>query len=419
MKLNSLSILVVALCISVLPMQSRAAEEQRLALVIGNSAYRAAPLRNPVNDATLMSETLRELGFDVSLHTDMDRRDMRRAISDFGAKLEESKGNAVALIFYAGHGVQINGENYLIPVDAEIYAEVDIEIEGIKASTMLNTMAWSDSRMNIVILDACRNNPFIASARSSSGGLARMDAPTGTLLAYSTAPGMVAEDGSGRNSTYTQALARAMKQPGQKVEDVFKRVRVSVLERTSERQVPWESSSLVGDFYFSGGPEDAQQYASLPEPAAEPAPLVSTDIAAAMADPVPPPGGIRALLPMHTEEPQTRPLPIDGVWRMSLTNTRVRIENGRSWSVDGYPTHVVMAVHPGQVLTRNLKSDGEGGYIGEDLPSISDLQMTLRPDMTLAARIGPVTGPIDFFLTPIAIDDPVAFRVELEKVRGN
>ena len=337
MKIKSLSILIVTLCVAVLPMQSRAAEEQRLALVIGNSAYRAAPLRNPVNDATLMSETLRELGFDVSLHTDMDRRDMRRAISEFGSKLEESKGNAVALIFYAGHGVQINGENYLIPVDAEIYAEIDIEIEGIKASTMLNTMAWSDSRMNIVILDACRNNPFIASARSSSGGLARMDAPTGTLLAYSTAPGMVAEDGSGRNSTYTQALARAMKQPGQKVEDVFKRVRVSVLDRTNERQVPWESSSLVGDFYFAGGPEDAQQYASLPEPAADPAPFISTDIEAAMADPVPPPGGIRALMPMHTEEPDREPLPIDGVWRLSLNDARIRIKNGKSWGCGRLP----------------------------------------------------------------------------------
>ncbi|MEQ9491080.1 MAG: caspase family protein [Alphaproteobacteria bacterium] len=412
-------VVLAGLLMSVLSVQVRASDEQRIALVIGNGDYRSAPLRNPVNDATLMSETLTELGFDVSLHTDAGRRDMRRAIADFGKKLEDAHGNAIALIYYAGHGVQIDGENYLIPVDAEIFEALDVKIEGIQASAMLDAMAWTDSRMNIVILDACRNNPFVTVSRTSGGGLARMDAPTGTLLAYSTAPGMVAEDGTGRNSPYTQALARAMKEEGRKIEDVFKRVRVSVLDRTNERQVPWESSSLVGDFYFAGPPPDGQQVASLPEPAVDPAPFISTDIDAAMADPVPPPGGIRALMPMHTEEPETRPLPIDGVWRLSLTNTRVRIRNGRSWAIDGYPTHLVMAVHPGQVLTRNLKPDGDGGYTGEDLPSVSQLQMKLQPDMTLAASIGPITGPIDFFLTPIAIDDPVAFRVELEKARGN
>lgn len=419
MKNMTLYALIVAVVAMVLPMQAHAEEEQRIALVIGNGDYKVAPLRNPANDANLMAATLTELGFEVSLHTDMDRRGMRRAIADFGKSLEEAQGNAVALIYYAGHGVQINGANYLIPVDAEIFAEVDIEIEGIDASKMLNTMAWSDSRMNIVILDACRNNPFVVSSRSSAGGLARMDAPTGTLLAYSTGPGMVAEDGTGRNSPYTQALARAMKQPGQKVEDVFKRVRVSVLDRTNDRQVPWESSSLVGDFYFAGGPVEGQQYASLPDPVAEPAPLVSTDIEAAMADPIPAPGGIRALMPMHTEEPATKPLPIDGVWRMSLTNTRIRIKEGRSWAVDGYPTHLVMAVHPGQIISRYIEPSGTGGYTGDDLPSISELHLQLRPDMSLAAKVGPLTGPIDFFLTPIAVDDPVAFRIALEKVKGN
>jgi len=222
----------------------------RLALVIGNSDYQFSPLPNPVNDAALMAATLRAVGFEVFEHTDLNRRDMKRAFSDFGAKLEEGDDNTVGLIFYAGHGVQIGGENYLIPVGTQIYDELDVEIEGIRASSLLGTLRDADTAMNIVILDACRNNPFKGSARAASRGLAKMDAPTGTLLAYSTSPGNVAEDGTGNNSTYTAALARAIQSPGTKVEEVFKKVRINVMDRTQGRQVPWESSSLVGDFIF-------------------------------------------------------------------------------------------------------------------------------------------------------------------------
>lgn len=226
----------------------------RVALVIGNSDYRVSPLPNPVNDAALMAATLRSVGFEVLEHTDLNRREMKRAFSDFGLKLEDSGKNTVGLIYYAGHGVQIGGENYLIPVGTQIFDELDVEIEGIRASSLLGTLRNSDTAMNIVILDACRNNPFKARSRSGTRGLAKMDAPTGTLLAYSTSPGDVAEDGSGNNSTYTAALARAIKNPGAKVEEVFKKVRVNVMDRTQGRQVPWESSSLVGDFVFVDEP---------------------------------------------------------------------------------------------------------------------------------------------------------------------
>lgn len=239
---------------------------QRIALVIGNSDYEYAPLANPVRDAALMAETLREVGFEVLEYTDLDRRDLTKAFITLGEKLENAGTNATALVYYAGHGAQVNGENYLIPVGARIEEEIDVEIEGVRASSLLRTLKKAKSALNIVILDACRNNPFESSGRSATRGLAKMDAPTGTLLAYSTAPGKVAEDGSGNNSTYTRALARAIKTPGAKVEEVFKTVRVSVVDRTQGRQVPWESSSLTGDFIFQE---------KLPEP--EPVVTASTD----------------------------------------------------------------------------------------------------------------------------------------------
>jgi len=234
------------------------ASQPRIALVIGNSNYEDAPLANPVRDATLMAETLRDVGFDVLEYTDLDRRDLTRAFLALGDKLEQTDGNAMALIYYAGHGAQVNGENYLIPVGARIEDEIDVEIEGVRASSLLRTLRKAKSSLNIVILDACRNNPFESASRSAGRGLAKMDAPTGTLLAYSTAPGKVAEDGSGNNSTYTRALARAIKTPGAKVEEVFKTVRVSVVDRTQGRQVPWESSSLTGDFIFLEKPPEPE-----------------------------------------------------------------------------------------------------------------------------------------------------------------
>lgn len=222
----------------------------RYALVIGNSNYSFAPLRNPAQDASLMAATLRVLGFDVSEYQDVAQRDLKRAVVDFGRKLEQAGKNAVGLVYYAGHGVQVNGENYLIPIGAHIRDELDIDIEGVRASIILSALERAGNSLNMVILDACRNNPFQSSTRAVRSGLARMDAPSGTLLAYSTSPGNVAEDGTGRNSPYTQALAQSMRIEGAKVEDVFKRVRIAVMERTNNRQVPWESSSLTGDFYF-------------------------------------------------------------------------------------------------------------------------------------------------------------------------
>lgn len=228
--------------------------EERIALVIGNSAYtNTSPLKNPASDAVLISESLRAVGFTVFEYHDLDQKDMKRAVLEFGDLLVTKGPDTVGLFYYSGHGIQANGTNYLLPVDATVKREKDVDIESVRAETVLQAMEEAGNRLNIVVLDACRNNPFEASYRAVTQGLARMDAPSGTLIAYSTSPGRVATDGEGRNSPYTFALARAMRTTGLSVEEAFKQVRVRVMEKTNDAQVPWESSSLTGAFSFAGG----------------------------------------------------------------------------------------------------------------------------------------------------------------------
>jgi len=223
--------------------------ERRVALVIGNGAYKVAPLKNPTNDAQDMADALREMGFDVSLKVNASHKEMEQAVREFGAKLKQG---GLGLFYYAGHGVQVAGENYLIPVDTKIDAEADVKFGALNAGMALARMEDAGNDLNIVILDACRTNPFARSFRTAEQGLARMDAPKGSLIAYATAPGRVAADsgGTGRNGVYTSFLLQHMRVPGLKVEEALKRVRSDVVRATKDKQVPWESSSLIGDFYF-------------------------------------------------------------------------------------------------------------------------------------------------------------------------
>ena len=248
----ALGVLLAVLLVVVAPHAVAAQGQARIALVIGNSGYANAPLANPANDARLMSATLRRLGFDVIERIDADQKEMKVAIFELGDRLEQAGKDAVGLFFYAGHGVQVDGENYLIPLKLEISKERHVAIEAVGTSWVLGQMEFAGNRMNFVILDACRNNPLTRSFRSAVRGLARMDAPSGSLVAYSTGPGKVARDGEGANSEFTAALARELTVPGVPVEQVFKRVRRSVMAATNDEQVPWESSSLTGDFYFNG-----------------------------------------------------------------------------------------------------------------------------------------------------------------------
>ncbi|MEM5790380.1 MAG: caspase family protein, partial [Syntrophobacteraceae bacterium] len=239
--------------------------DKRMALVIGNGSYASAPLRNPLNDARVMAGALRGLSFEVTLRENLDQKEMKKEIQSFGQKLQQG---GVGLFYFAGHGVQVNGRNYLIPVGATIEHEKQVEYEAVDIGAVLSEMDYARNRLNLVILDACRDNPFARSFRSVSTGLASINAPGGTLIAYATAPGAVANDGPGENGVYTGELVKAMSQPGLKIEDVFKQVRSAVREATRGKQIPWESSSLEGDFYFRSPP--APQLARNSQPSSPP-----------------------------------------------------------------------------------------------------------------------------------------------------
>jgi len=230
----------------------------RTALVIGNSAYKDNPLANPVNDAMLMHKVLSECNFDVIVRTDVNRKQMRAAIREFGNRI---KKGGVGLFFFAGHGIQVKGENYLVPVQSEVLSEAEVPDECLLVSSVLRQMEAAENELNVIILDACRNNPYARSFRSSTRGLAKMDVPTGSILGYATAPGSVALDGTGSNGLYTSILAENILKPGLKIGDVFMQTRIKVVEISKKdygmKQVPWEASSLMGDFYFKEGAQDS------------------------------------------------------------------------------------------------------------------------------------------------------------------
>ena len=222
--------------------------EQRVALVIGNASYKDGPLKNSVNDANDVAATLKGLGFQVILRVNSDRRQMVEAVREFGSSI---KRGGVGFFYYAGHGVQSRGKNFLVPVGARVEGEGDLEFEAMDANMILAQMDEAANRVNIVVLDACRDNPYTRGFRSTNKGLAQMDSVKGSFIAYATAPGSVAADGSGRNGTYTKHLLNSLRQPDTKIEDVFKRVRLEVALETGNKQIPWDSSSLLGDFYFT------------------------------------------------------------------------------------------------------------------------------------------------------------------------
>ena len=222
--------------------------QKKVALVIGNGAYQESPLRNPVNDALDIAKTLRNLGFTVTLKTNLNKRDMETSVRTFKANLASQD---IALFYYSGHGMQVNESNYLIPVGETIISETDIRYNAMEAQYVMDYMKDAGTSVNIIILDACRDNPF-KGVRSQTKGFVAVSAPKGTFIAYSTAPGTVAYDGTERNSPYTKNLIVCIKKPGIKIEDAFKEVRRNVMNETSGRQVPWESSSLIDDFLFMG-----------------------------------------------------------------------------------------------------------------------------------------------------------------------
>ncbi len=246
-----------------------AAAEKRIALVVGNSAYQnITRLDNPRNDATLMAGTLSGLGFTLiggSAQLDLDKAALDTDVQNFGQQIQ---GADVALFYYAGHGVQVNGSNYLVPVGANPTREADVDFQMVDINLVLRQMQGSGTRLNMVILDACRNNPFGARGlRSADGGLAQMRAPEGTLISYATQPGSVAQDGSDGHSPYTKALATTIKQAGLDIFQTFNQVGLAVKRETGGSQQPWVSSSPIdGSFYFVAPAAAGPNVATAPQP---------------------------------------------------------------------------------------------------------------------------------------------------------
>ncbi len=229
-------------------------DDKRYALVIGNSNYSKdiGILKNPVNDATDVATELRKSNFEVQLITNCTYVQLREAMRKFHEKLTNGPvDQTVGLFYYAGHGVQFQDENYLVPIDADVKFEDDITRMCFPVQRMvLANMERSNSRMNIVILDACRNNPFPATTRSVGAGLGEMKRARGSFIAYATSPGSVASDGSGRNGLYTQELLKALRKPNLTIEQVFKDVRMNVMRLSGDKQYTWDSSNIIGEFYF-------------------------------------------------------------------------------------------------------------------------------------------------------------------------
>ena len=234
---------------------NKKASQKRVALVIGNGAYtKAKPLPNPSNDAADMAQTLRDLGFEVISGTNQTKRQTETLIREFGTKLAASGG--IGLFYYAGHGLQVSGENYIVPVDADIPEEDEVAYSAVPISLVLTKMMTAKNDLNIVILDACRNNPFARSWRSfrdnsSSDGLAKISPPTGTLVLYATEPGKVASDGAGRNGLFTESLLKQIKRPNLEYDQMVKALSLDVWQKSNKQQLPWKEGNTLQDFYFS------------------------------------------------------------------------------------------------------------------------------------------------------------------------
>jgi hypothetical protein len=236
---------LLLLLFSVLPAQAG----KRIALVIGNSDYQhVSDLKNPKFDADLMEKTLKDVGFEVTRVSDLDQRGMKQALLEYGRKLRE--GAEASMFYYAGHGIELNGVNYLVPVDADTRNSEEADIQNVSVNSFLALTENSGVPLNIIILDACRNNPFNAIRSVSAGGLAPVKAPRGTYVAYATSPGAVAVDGDGDNSPFTLALAQSIKVPGLTLEAVLKQTRQKVQTQTNGTQLPYDNSAITGDFYF-------------------------------------------------------------------------------------------------------------------------------------------------------------------------
>ena len=338
---------------------------RRVALVIGNSNYdNVTDLANPANDAAVMEQALKDAGFEVIKRTDLDQRGMKQAMLEFGRKLKQ--GAEASMFFYAGHGIEVDGRNYLVPTDSNTESKEEADIQNVEVNDFLALMENSGVPLNIVVLDACRNNPF-RGLRSIGGGLAPVRAPVGTFVAYSTAPGSVAADGTGKNSPFTTALAETMKVPGLALESVFKQTRSKVRVATGGAQVPFDSSAIEGDFYFNEAPQVQASQAIVPTPA------VAEPVAAAPAVEPPPvlsrsdkTDAQQAFIAAGSDAGQLRNVVAqfgDTIWG-KLASAKLRVMDQQfALANPKLPTVAPDVVAPPPVLSRSDKTDAEQAFI--------------------------------------------------------
>jgi len=311
---------------------------KRTALVIGNADYtKARTLANPANDASDIAKTLSDLGFNVISGVNLDLKQMNEKVREFGDQLKASGG--VGLFYYAGHGIQVGGKNYLIPVDAEIPREDEIDFNALNLDLVLRKMATANNGLNIVVLDACRNNPFARSwsRGEDEGGLAQISAPTGTFIAYATSPDRTASDGNGRNGLYTTELLKVIRRPDLKIEEAFKQVTIAVDRASSGKQVPWTSSSLRGDFYFN---------------AAGVHPVASAPVLAVSQTPAEQP-------PLAPQQPAAQPVSPELADWNKVKNSSNMVD------IQGYMMKYPRGTYYQQAFARMMQIVGAGGEVGE------------------------------------------------------
>jgi hypothetical protein len=290
------------------------AKAKRLALVMGNGAYKDAPLPNPANDADDMEKALKQGGFTVIKRKDATLKEMHLALREFGDRLDRQ---GTGVFYFAGHGMQVRGRNYLIPVDADIQREDEVAFAAMDLGAVMDKLDSAQNPVNIVILDACRNNPFGKRLQASAKGLAQVEAPPGTLIAFATAPGSTAADGGGRNGLYTQHLVKQMDKPGAAIEEVFKAVRAGVRSDSKNLQIPWESTSLETSFAFRAAPRPPPQKVAAASPAPQAAgPSPSRNLLA--------PGAPPTFVPGDTWTYRLRNLNDDSERRVTMTVKEIR-----------------------------------------------------------------------------------------------
>lgn len=441
------------------------AAAKQVALVIANSQYEhTAQLANPVNDAQLVSGALRQAGFDtVELALDVGQVALLAQLREFAAMAE---GADTALVYFAGHGIESKGKNWLMPVDSALERERDLPFEAVELDLILEST--EGAALRIAVLDACRNNPFASQWASDSRAVTRGLAPMevdDVLVIYAAAPGMVAYDGEGGNSPFALALARRIVQPGLPVQMLGGMVRDDVLEVTEGEQRPFISASITGrPIYLVDGPAQ-QQFAALGQmpqmatmdvsasatrsveldgaawrealeldtaqayraylaeyPEGAFAQFAEANIAQLL-DPTATGGEIEsekpwiislgAALPDRYAVDLGKPLPIDGVWRLSSNNKRIRIERGRIFAVDGWNHALLFRVKPEQVTMINLRREEPGLYKGRDILLNGDAEMRLRADGNLDLTVATFPFPVKLALVREALDDPAALDNEM------